>query len=335
MDALDALLDVDLYAELMRLVAQIPRGRVTTYGTLADALGDRLAARWVGEALLDHDHGPDCACHRVVRKGGDPGLYIAGDSASKLARLGAEGVPIENGRTSIAEVFDDFRCSAPLRRLKEFQHTVSGQLDLRPQHCELQRVAALDVAYASPQEAVAACVIHDFETLETIDARTLEVPATFPYVSGYLAFRELPAMLALWQSVSHSGPAADVVLIDGNGILHPRRAGIAACFGLLADVPTIGIGKSLLCGSVGLKSLRAGGARPVLHGDELIGLAIRATDRSKPIYVSSGNHCDAPQAAAIVDQLFAGHRLPEPLHQADRLTKQRVRELRAIDRADE
>ena len=330
-NALDALLDVDLPAELMRLVAQIPRGRVSTYGTIADALGDRVAARWVGEALLNHQHGPECTCHRVVRKSGDPGLYINGDSASKLARLAEEDVPTKDGRASVANVYTAFNSDAPLRRLKEFQNGVRPRLDLRPWREPINRVAALDVAYVSDRKAVAACVIADFHSNETIATRTLEMPVRFPYVSGYLAFRELPAMLALWRAVGEDAPAADVVLIDGNGILHPRRAGIAACFGLIADVPTIGIGKSLLCGSVDLESLRAGSSQPVIHDDELIGLAVKATDRSRPIFVSPGNHCDAPQAAAIVQQLFAGHRLPEPLHQADRLTKQRVRDLRAAE----
>ena len=106
-------------------------------------------------------------------------------------------------------------------------------------------------------------------------------------------------MLRLWRDLTASRPIADVVLIDGNGILHPRRAGIAACFGLLADVPTIGIGKSLLCGRVDVEGLRAGETRPVVDRDELIGLAVKSTDRSRPIFVSPGNHCDIEQAAAI------------------------------------
>lgn len=325
---LHALLDVDLAAELLRLLARVPYGRVTTYGVLADALGDRVAARWVGETLLHHPHGPDCVCHRVVRKNGEPGRYIAGDAAAKLRRLINEGVAIENGRATLSGLYVDFDSSAPLRRLHEFQISVPAQLDLRPCRGRVERVAALDVAYVSPDEAVAACVVADAHTQEVLASHTRRTPVTFPYISGYLAFRELPALLALWREATADGPIADVVLIDGNGILHPRRAGIAACFGLLADVPTIGVGKSLLCGRVDVQGLRAGETRPVIDRDDVIGLAVKATDRSRPIFVSPGNHCDLEQAAAIVQQLFAGHRLPEPLHRADRLTKQAVRAAR-------
>jgi len=329
---LNTLLDIDLAAELQRLLAQIPRGRVTTYGALADALGDRVAARWVGESLVEHPHGPDCRCHRVVRKAGEPGLYIDGDSRAKLARLKAEGISIADERASLTTLFTDFDCAAPLRRLREFQTGVPAQLKLKHRRGPIERVAALDVAYVSPREAVAACVVADAATQEIVDSRTLRAPVTFPYVSGYLAFRELPALLALWRDMSSNGPIADVVLIDGNGILHPRRAGIAACFGLLADVPTIGVGKSLLCGRVDLDGLRSGETRPIIDRDDLIGLAVKSTERSRPIFVSPGNHCDIEQAAAIVQSLFAGHRLPEPLHRADRLTKHSVREVRNAER---
>lgn len=322
------LLAIDLPAELSRLLAQIPAGQITIYGALAEALGDRVAARWIGEALLDHPHDPDCACHRVVRKNGEPGQYIAGDSATKLARLAAEGVPILDGRAALDRLVTEFDSPAPLRRLQEFQERVPSQLDLRPWHGHVASVAALDVAYVSAQAAIAACVVCDAVSRQPIRQLTLRMPVTFPYVSGYLAFRELPVMWALWQQVVHADPVPDIVIIDGNGILHPRRAGIAACFGLLADVPTIGIGKSLLCGCVDLQGLAVGSAAPVMDHDDLIGLAVKSTARSRPIYVSPGNHCDPPQAAAMVRQLFSGHRLPEPLHLADRLTKHAVRETR-------
>lgn len=323
------LLDCDLRAELTSLLVQIPAGHVTTYGALADGLGDRVAARWVGEFLLDHPHGPDCVCHRVVRRNGDPGLYIAGDAAAKLGRLATEGVRISDGRVVLDQPFTEFTGPATLRRLTEFQNGVRSRLDLRTSRRPIQHVAALDVAYLSPRRAVAACAVFESAPWRLIQTHEVETTATFPYISGYLAFRELPALLKLWRRVT-ADVSIDLVIIDGNGILHPRRAGIAACFGLLADVPTIGIGKSLLCGSVDLAGLCAGDSRPVLHHGDVIGLAVKSTDRSRPIFVSPGNHCELSQAAEIVQDLFAGHRLPEPLHQADRLTKQRVREIREV-----
>src|SRR5579863_2541098 len=94
----------NLESELRVLLAQIPAGRVTTYGDLADALGLRAASRWVGEFLREHDHTPACACHRVVRKGGELGLYLRDRTpAEKAARLECEGVDVAHG---IVEDFD-------------------------------------------------------------------------------------------------------------------------------------------------------------------------------------------------------------------------------------
>jgi deoxyribonuclease V len=132
-------------------------------------------------------------------------------------------------------------------------------------------------------------------------------------------------MLQAWRSACAAGFAPDAVLIDGNGILHPRRAGIAACFGLLADVPTIGIGKTLLCGRVDCESVTVSEPQPVVHENQLIGMAVKSTDGSRPIFVSPGNRVDLNGAVDFVRRLFAGHRLPEPLHRADRLSKSAAR----------
>ena len=92
----------DLPGDLQRLLAQIPPGRVATYGGLADALGNRIAARWVGHFMLHHEHTAGCACHRVVRARGRIGEYIAGGSRSKAKRLAAEGVEVRQGSVELA-----------------------------------------------------------------------------------------------------------------------------------------------------------------------------------------------------------------------------------------
>jgi len=115
------------------------------------------------------------------------------------------------------------------------------------------------------------------------------------------------------------------VFIDGNGYLHPRRAGIASCFGLIADAPTIGVGKSLLCGRVDLHEMTAVDRRAVTHDDELIGVALKSRDDSKPVFVSPGHRIDFDGAAGLARRMMRGHRLPEPVHRADRLSKRAVR----------
>jgi deoxyribonuclease V len=311
---------VDLPRELERLLAQIPRGCFTTYGHLARALGDVKAARWVGQYLLEHNHHRRCHCHRVVRLTGEPGLYIDGHPAAKLDRLSREGVAIREGVLDVTRAFDEFESSSPLASLTTFQLSVPGRLRLGPPSRSLRTVAGIDAAYAPGGRAVGAYVLLDALTMETIWSTTVTAPATFPYIPGYLAFRELPMMLRAWETAREAGYAADAVIIDGNGVLHPRRAGIAACFGLLADVPTVGIGKKLLCGSADIKSAR-GEPVPVVHHDEIIGAAVKCTAGSKSIYVSPGNRIDLDGAISLVRRLFVNHRLPEPLHRADRLSK--------------
>ena len=181
--------DVDLPRALRRLLQQIPRGRVTTYGRLARALGDAAAARWVGQYLVEHPHPRGCRCHRVVRMTGDPGLYIAGDGAAKLARLQSEGVPIVGDRADVSHPFVAFDAPAPLADLLAFQRAVPDQLQFKPLRREPRLVAGIDAAYLPDGRAIGACVVVDAESMETVSATVATAQATFPYISGYLASR--------------------------------------------------------------------------------------------------------------------------------------------------
>jgi deoxyribonuclease V len=322
------IVDCDLPAELAALLQQIPRGRVTTYGLLAEGLGDPAAARWIGARLLDHPHFARCPCHRVVRGNGEAGLYIAGDTGAKLARLRREGVEIVDETVDLADPFCRFESTRPLARLTEFQHTVPARLKLTALRRSMKFVAGIDVAYFSSDEAVGAVVLVDVQSMETVWTTTVRASVRFPYISGYLAFRELPVMLQAWDALRESGQRVDAVLIDGNGTLHPRRAGIACCFGLLADVVTVGIGKKLLCGRVDLDGMTANDQRPVIDHGDLIGIAVKCRDGSRPIFVSAGNQIDVGSAATLAKQLMSDHRLPEPLQRADRMSKDAVRQIK-------
>jgi len=320
------IVDCDLPAELAALLRQVPRGRITTYGLLAEALGDVAAARWIGARLLDHPHTARCCCHRVVRSNGEAGLYIAGDGRAKLARLKREGVEIVDETVDLTDPFCRFESSRPLVSLTEFQRTVPARLKLTPSRRTVRYVAGIDAAYVTSDAAVGAAVLVDAKTMDTVWSTTVRAPATFPYISGYLAFRELPVMLQAWDVLQQSGQPVDAVFIDGNGLLHPRRAGIACCFGLLAGVVTVGVGKKLLCGRVDLEEMTATDERPVIDHEELIGIAVKCRDKSRPIFVSPGNHIDPASAAKLARALMTDHRLPEPLQRADRLSKEVARE---------
>ena len=312
----------DLGAELAALLAQIPRGCVATYGDLAEALGDRAAARWVGEYLVDHSHSPGCPCHRVVLRTGEPGNYIAGGGAEKLKRLAREGVPAVDGAVDLDQHgFRQFDGPQPLAVLMEFQNELPDYVTLTPLAAWPERVIAVDAAYGSSGMGVGALSVTDTATGELLHSAAVQRPVRFPYITGYLAFREIELLRAVLAEAARLFDLPEVVFVDGNGRLHPRRAGIATQFGVLEDRPTIGIGKKLICGSVQLDGLKANESRPIEHAGEIVGAAVVATDSSSPVFVSPGNRVTLDDSVRLTQALFLGHRLPEPIFHADRLSK--------------
>jgi len=321
----------DLGRELEALLSQIPPGRVTTYGDLAEALGTRAAARWVGEYLRDHEHSATCDCHRVVRKGGELGLYARSrDPAEKAERLCAEGVPVRDHRVHRFEAqhFSDFRSSRSLARLLEYQERIARRVQLNPIDGLPPIVAGLDVSYCSDGLGVGACAVVDTNTCELLWSTTVLRPAGLPYIPSLLAFRELPLHLALFDETQSRWPDLHLYLVDGNGILHPRGAGVATCFGVAADVPTIGVAKSLLCGRIESKSASSGSYDWVSVEGKIVASAVKWGRSVHPLYVSPGQKIDVEGASRVIAALHRGHRLPEPLYLADHLSRAAARQRR-------
>jgi deoxyribonuclease V len=316
---------IDLEGELTKLLMQIPAGRVTTYGDLADALGLRTAARWVGEFLREHPHSAECACHRVVRKGGELGLYVAGHEPSeKSERLTEEGVPVCEERIEPLEkfVFRDFHSDRPLARLIDLQLELAQRVQLIPQPEVPDLAGGLDVSYSRDGMATGACAVVERGSGRLVWTTTHRDRPGLPYIPSLLTFRELPMLLALFERARREFPELDLYFVDGNGILHPRGAGVATCFGVVADVPTIGVAKSLLCGRLE----RAAGDPADLQAEvtvdgRTVGGVLTFRGSSRPLYVSPGQKIDVPSAVRIARAFAFGHRLPEPLYWADRLSR--------------
>ncbi|WP_157220243.1 endonuclease V [Flavisphingomonas formosensis] len=145
-----------------------------------------------------------------------------------------------------------------------------------------------------------------------------------PYVPGYLGFREVPALAVAWRGLPEK---PGLVLVDGHGRAHPRRCGIAVQLGLVLDVPTIGVGKTILCGRPEGELGESPGDRvPLVDRGEQIGVALRTRMRARPIYVSTGHRISLESAIAWVLDLCAGRRLPLTTHLAhDAANAERVR----------
>jgi deoxyribonuclease V len=183
---------------------------------------------------------------------------------------------------------------------------------------ELKRiryVAGVDCALRN-DKAIAAVPVLDFDTMELVELAVVEKPLTFPYVPGLLTFRECPAILAAIDALEIK---PDLVLVDGQGIAHPRRIGIAAHLGVLLDKPTIGCAKSRLIGTHDEPHEKAGYYTDLWDKDDLIGAVLRTRDGCNPLYISIGHKVDLPTALDLVLACCRGYRLPEPTrfaHQA-------------------
>ena len=142
-----------------------------------------------------------------------------------------------------------------------------------------------------------------------LETALAELPVTFPYVPGLLAFREAPAVLQAWRSLSI---VPDLVIFDAHGLAHPRRFGLACHLGLVLDRPSIGCAKSRLCGEAATPAPEAGAWAGLTDGGEVIGAVLRTRPGVRPVYVSTGHRVSLPTAVALVLACCRGHRLPEP-----------------------
>ncbi|HEX6986152.1 MAG TPA: endonuclease V [Planctomycetaceae bacterium] len=308
----------DLTAALVALVRQVPKGRVTTYGDLAAALGDRGATRWVAEALAEPPPAVREAAHRVVKATGEPGR----SPPDALARLVAERVPVAEGRADLAARFRDFETDRPLARLKQEQEEIARRVRLTELSEEPSTVAAVDVSYRADGVGVAAYVLMEAGNDAPTWTLTVEKAVGFPYIPGYLSYRELPVHAELIRRVVEAGRVAPLLLVDGNGILHPRRTGIATQLGVLADHPTVGVSKHLLCGTVVMDGSFGEGTGRVVHRGETVAAALPPSRRgTRPIFVSPGHRCTLDDAVAVATAWRKGLKLPEPIRLADALSR--------------
>jgi deoxyribonuclease V len=181
------------------------------------------------------------------------------------------------------------------------------------------RVAGLDAGFDRAAGITrAAVVVLSFPDLAVLETATAEIPTTFPYVPGYLSFREVPALLAALAKITLT---PDLLLCDGQGYAHPRRFGLACHLGVVLDCPTIGVAKSRFIGTHDEPGPEKGDWTPLRDGDETIGAVLRSRSQTKPLYISIGHRLSLPSAIDYVLRCTPQYRLPETTRRADRLSK--------------
>jgi deoxyribonuclease V len=186
---------------------------------------------------------------------------------------------------------------------------------------EIKTVAGIDLGYDKQANACrAVAVVLDYDSLSLIEAVEAIFPIRFPYVPGLLSFRETSAALAALEKLKI---APDAILCDGQGLAHPRRFGIACHIGILTDIPTVGVAKSILVGRYENLGERRGSAAALIYKNEQVGAALRTKDRVQPVYISVGHKISLPTALQIVLDCAPRYRLPETTRIADRLASYR------------
>lgn len=197
---------------------------------------------------------------------------------------------------------------------KEIQLNLRRKISFESDVGTVRRVAGVDVGMDGDL-ARAALVILSFPALTPLEQYVARAPAAMPYIPGFLAFREAPAVIAACEKVETE---PDLFIFDGQGFAHPRRLGIASHIGVILDRPSIGCAKSRLCGTHHEPAPEAGSYVHLYDGDEIIGAVVRTRDRVSPVYVSVGHRIDLETAIKYVMGCCKGYRLPETTRYAHR-----------------
>jgi deoxyribonuclease V len=332
-------LNTDLYRHTWSLTEQVPRGRVTTYGAIARALGDIRASRAVG--IMEHVNPRPIIvpCHRVVYSDGSLGGYGSTEGVPQKVRLlREEGINIKNGKIeNFKDVFfNDFKTTKPkpLELLRMEQDELQKQVTLEDALAfeDIKTIAGVDVSY-SYENGFGAAVVVEVGSLKMCESVTTAQKVMFPYIPTYLSYHELPIAISLLEKLQSS---VDVILFDGNGVLHPNRLGLATHGGILLQRPSLGIAKSLLCGEAAKKKfdndLIATDIVEIHHEKQLIGYGYRPkTAKKKYVYVSPGNSISF-ETSLKVAQTLCKTRVPEPIKLAHELALKLKREYEKKDK---
>jgi deoxyribonuclease V len=208
---------------------------------------------------------------------------------------------------------------------KTYQEAVALQEELRrrvkliPLPRPPRLVAGVDaICDRQDQRIFGAVALYRYPELELVAEAGVAGECPFPYRTGLLSFREVPILLAALQRLTER---PDVVLVDGQGIAHPRGLGLATHLGLVADMPTIGVAKSRLIGEGQEPDLAAGSYNPLIWQGKMVGLVLRTQKGIKPLYLSPGYRITLPECLEITLACVTKYRLPQPVRQADLLSR--------------
>lgn len=203
------------------------------------------------------------------------------------------------------------------KRAKQIQADLCTRVELSDGFGKIKNVAGVDVGFEKENTvARAAVAILSYPDLTPLESTNARRKVHFPYVPGYLSFREIPPILA---ALSKTQRLPDLILCDGQGYAHPRRFGLACHLGVITGIPTIGVAKTRLIGEHGPVPNRKGAWKPLRVGSETVGAVLRTRVGTKPVYVSVGHKLCLETAVELVVSCCSRYRLPETTRAAHSL----------------
>lgn len=207
-----------------------------------------------------------------------------------------------------------------LEMARAVQESLREKVKIKPLQKDIELIAGVDAAFVGDSvTAIASLFI--YTKLRPIEDSISTMRSSFPYIPGFLSFREGPAILKALEKLK-SKP--DLILLDGQGIAHPRGIGIASHIGVILNIPAIGCAKSRLVGEYDEPGMRKGEWTYLYYHGNRVGAVLRTRDNVRPIFVSPGHMVDIESAIDIVMHCVKGFRIPEPLRRAHHLTRRNI-----------
>jgi len=205
------------------------------------------------------------------------------------------------------------------KKAVEIQERLKKSIILRGSAKDCRLIAGADASYIKGSEIFyASVIVFNLQTMERVEEVTASGKVDFPYIPGLLSFRESPILLKAFAKIK-SGP--DVIILDAQGIAHPRGIGLASHIGLLLDKSTIGCAKTRLIGEYNEVGGEAGCHSQLTVKNKIVGAVLRTRKNVKPVFVSPGHKIDLKTSIALILKSCRGYRLPEPVRQAHNLVK--------------
>ncbi|MEL4304688.1 endonuclease V [Methanococcoides sp. LMO-2] len=190
--------------------------------------------------------------------------------------------------------------------LRTIQSRIAASVSTEDEFGELETIAGSDCAFLGDR-IICGVVLLEYDTMDVIEKTHVVQRINFPYIPTYLTFREGKPIV---DALSELGKKPDLLMVDGCGINHPRKAGLATHIGVVMDMPTIGIAKNILCGEADRPDV--GEAKPLLYHGDQIGWLLKTNKRSNPIVVAPGHRISVDTCLEVTRKCLRGYKLPEP-----------------------